>query len=208
VKVALIHDWITGTGPEEACLETLCQIFPDAVVYTLFIKSDRLSPTLTGMDIRSSGLEKWPGMPVLYRWYWPFFPAFIEHIDLRGYDLVISNTRYFAGGVLTQPETCHVCILHPTIMTLWYSPEQSQDDVLPGYPGLGFYLRLWSMVASHRVDYFLSGSEAVAGHIRKYYRRETQGCIDFSMPPQVSGTPLRSILETLFSTYRAQTPVS
>ncbi|MDH4273107.1 MAG: glycosyltransferase family 4 protein, partial [Candidatus Aminicenantes bacterium] len=36
IKVALVHDWLTGQRGGEKVLEVLAEIFPEAPVYTLF----------------------------------------------------------------------------------------------------------------------------------------------------------------------------
>ena len=35
IKVALVHDWLNGMRGGEKCLEVLCELFPDADLYTL-----------------------------------------------------------------------------------------------------------------------------------------------------------------------------
>ena len=34
-KVALVHDWLNGMRGGEKCLEVLCELFPEADLYTL-----------------------------------------------------------------------------------------------------------------------------------------------------------------------------
>ena len=35
LRVALVHDWLTGMRGGEKCLEVLCELFPHADLYTL-----------------------------------------------------------------------------------------------------------------------------------------------------------------------------
>ena len=35
MKVALVHDWLTGMRGGEKCLEAFCELFPDAPIFTL-----------------------------------------------------------------------------------------------------------------------------------------------------------------------------
>jgi hypothetical protein len=176
VNVALVHDWLVDAGPEERCLEALCELFPKAPVYTLFYRPDRLPAAIAAMDIRASGLQGWPGITTRYAYYMPLFPATIECFDLRGYDLVLSNSRLLAKGVLTQPETCHISLLHPAVLTLWNQAETGSSPhgtrlFSRLYPFLVNYYRFWDIVASQRVDFFIAASEPLVHHIQKYYRR-------------------------------------
>jgi len=44
MRVALIHDWLTGMRGGEKCLEVFCELFPDADLYTLVYDPERASP--------------------------------------------------------------------------------------------------------------------------------------------------------------------
>jgi hypothetical protein len=35
LRVALVHDWLTGMRGGERCLEVFCELFPDADLFTL-----------------------------------------------------------------------------------------------------------------------------------------------------------------------------
>ena len=36
MRVALVHDWLTGMRGGEKVLEALCELYPDADIFTLF----------------------------------------------------------------------------------------------------------------------------------------------------------------------------
>ena len=50
LRVALVHDWLTGMRGGEKCLEVLCRAFPDATLYTLIHRRGALSPAIEAMD--------------------------------------------------------------------------------------------------------------------------------------------------------------
>ena len=35
MRVALVHDWLTGMRGGERCLEAFCELFPEADLFTL-----------------------------------------------------------------------------------------------------------------------------------------------------------------------------
>ena len=51
----------------------------------------------------------------------------MESLDLRGYDLVLSSSSAFGKGVITKPETLHICYCHTPMRWCWnydeYGPE-------------------------------------------------------------------------------------
>jgi hypothetical protein len=50
-RVALVHDWLNGMRGGEKCLEVLCEMFPDATLFTLIHEKGRLSKTIEQMQI-------------------------------------------------------------------------------------------------------------------------------------------------------------
>ena len=61
MKVALVHDWLTGMRGGEKCLEALCEVFPQADLFTLVYCPDKVSATIRGMNIQTSWLNRLAG---------------------------------------------------------------------------------------------------------------------------------------------------
>ena len=74
LRVALVHDWLTGMRGGEKCLEVLCRAFPDATLYTLIHRRGSLSPAIEAMAIRTSPLQRIPGVFRHYRTLLPLMP--------------------------------------------------------------------------------------------------------------------------------------
>mgnify|MGYP007112274989 CR=1 FL=1 len=58
MKVALVHYWLVGMRGGEKVLETFCDIFPDADIFTLVADPDKLSPKLRRHRLTTSFLQK------------------------------------------------------------------------------------------------------------------------------------------------------
>src|ERR1044071_1599740 len=99
MKVALVHDWLTGMRGGEKVLEVLCELFPEAPVYTLVHIPGSVSPTIESHPIRTSILQKFPLASSHYRSYLPIMPWVIQRFDLSSFDLVISSSHCVAKGV-------------------------------------------------------------------------------------------------------------
>ena len=50
MKIALVHDWLTGMRGGEKCLEVFCELYPSADLYTLFYIPERVSPLIRAMN--------------------------------------------------------------------------------------------------------------------------------------------------------------
>jgi hypothetical protein len=98
MKVALVHDWLTGMRGGEKCLEAACELFPDADIFTLLHRKGTVSPTIERHRIVTSFLQRFPEVHRYYRYLLPLFPTTIERLDLSGYDLVLSMSGVRARG--------------------------------------------------------------------------------------------------------------
>ncbi|MCR9255641.1 MAG: glycosyltransferase [Alphaproteobacteria bacterium] len=160
----------------EKVLEALCELYPDADLYTHVYDPEAVSPTIRRHLIRTTLIDKLPRAKRMYQSYLPLMPFALEQLDLRAYDLVISSESGPAKGVLTLPETLHVCYCHTPMRYLW-SMYQDYLSETSGLKKLMFRLlagglRRWDLAAAARVDRYIANSTAVAGRISKYYRRE------------------------------------
>jgi len=94
VKVALVHDWLTGLRGGERVLEQLCLLYPEADIFTLIYVPGTCGPIIERHRIRASFLDRLPKRS--YRHYLPLFPVAIESFDLSAYELVISTSHAVA----------------------------------------------------------------------------------------------------------------
>ncbi len=177
MKVALVHDWLNGMRGGEKVLEVLCELYPDADLFTLVCEPDRISPTIRRHRITTSFIQRLPFAPRRFRVYLPWFPAAIEQFDLRGYDLVLSSSHCVAKGVLTAPGTRHLCYCHTPMRYAWeqyheYFPTERLGPIRRRVLPLAMSrLRLWDAATAGRVDAFMANSAHVAARIKRYYGR-------------------------------------
>lgn len=174
-KVALVHYWLVGMRGGEKVLEALCEMYPEADIFTLVLDEAKISPTIKRHKITTSFLQKIGGVKH-YQKMLPLMPFALEAFDLTGYDLVISSEAGPAKAIVTNPDAVHVCYCHSPMRYIW--------DLEPQYKAAsgwltravltltGPFLRQWDVTTSARVDYFIANSQYVAKRIRKFYRRE------------------------------------
>jgi len=180
MKVALIHDILAQFGGAERVLLKLLAMFPEAPIYTL-VYDEKLKPFFAGKKIITSGLQsKYDRFGRYYKFWLGSMPTYIEQFDLCEYDLVISDSNSFAKGVLTGPDTFHLCYTHSPTRYLWdwtheYLREQNLNPLMSVPLALQLHkLRQWDRIAADRVDQFVANSKNVAERIKKYYRRDAK----------------------------------
>ena len=179
MRVALVHDWLNQMGGAESVLENLVALYPGAPVYTSIYWREAMPAAYRLWDIRTSWLDKVPGVRRHHQRFLPLYPLAFEGLDLDGYDVVLSNKSGFCHGVITSAETVHVCYCLTPTRYLWRYREYAQTE------GLGpvarvllapvlLHLRLWDRLAAERVDSFIAISSEVQRRIDKYYGRESE----------------------------------
>lgn len=180
MKVALVHDYLNQFGGAERVLEAFIEIFPDAPIYTLIHDPKQLRGAFSDKKIQTSFLQKVPFAKSKHRIFPPLMPMAVEQLDLFDYDLVLSDSASFAKGVITKPETLHVCYCHTPPRYAWDDSHKYIEEFgMPGIikklvPFFMNYIRLWDKEASLRVDKFICNSRFVAKRIKKYYDKEAR----------------------------------
>jgi glycosyltransferase involved in cell wall biosynthesis len=180
MKVALVHDWLTNLAGAERVILALHETFPDAPIFTS-VYVPELFPELAGADVRTSFLQKIPGATRKHQAFPILRTVAFENFDLSEYDVVISSCHAEAKGVITQPDTLHICYCYTPIRYYWGGYFDYLNNPRFGpfnpvvravMPFMASYLRLWDRCAADRVDVFVATCRNVARRIRKYYRRE------------------------------------
>ena len=179
MKIALVHDYLVQCGGAERVLECFTELFPYAPIYTLVYNKKAMHGVFEGKDIRTSFIQKLPFSKGSHRIFPQFMPMAIEQFDFSAYDIVLSDSSSFAKGIITGPETLHICYMHTPMRYAWddcqkYTSDFSFPNLVKKFvPFVMNYIRLWDRVSAERVDLFISNSNFVAKRIRKYYKKES-----------------------------------
>ncbi len=178
MKTALVHDWMNQIGGAEDVLEALAAMYPDAPVYTSLYAPEKMPPDWQSWDIRASFIDRLPLARKKQQLYFALYPAAFERFDFRQYDLVLSNKSGFCHGVVTGPETLHICYCLTPTRYVWRYHQYAEQENLgrPTRIALAPFLtglRLWDRLAADRVDHFIAISQEVRRRIAKIYRRDS-----------------------------------
>lgn len=179
MRVALIHDWLTGMRGGERVLEAVCKIYPEADIHTLFHFRGKVSPTIESHRIQSSFLQYSPFLNRYYRYHLPIFPHAIKTLNLHSYDLILSFSHCVAHGAPTKPTQCHICYCFTPMRYIWdqydtyfrNAPWPMRKLILPRTIK---HLRQWDRNASRQVNAYLTSSHLVHSRIQKYYNRQAE----------------------------------
>lgn len=178
MKIALVHDYLVQYGGAERVLEAFTELFPYAPIYTLIHDDEAMRGQFRDKRIYTSFLQNMPFSRKRHRFFPPLMPLAIEEFDFSQYDIVLSDSSSYAKGIITRPETLHICYMHTPMRYAWDDCQKYTQDF--GFPNIikrlvPFFMspiRLWDKASADRVDRFLANSEFVAKRIRKYYRKD------------------------------------
>ncbi|MEK6630958.1 MAG: glycosyltransferase [Acidobacteriota bacterium] len=180
MKVALVHDWLTGMRGGEKALEAICLAFPEADLFTLLHVRGSVSATIERRQIRTSFVQHLPAAARLYRHYLPLLPVAIEQFSFDGYDVVISVSHCVAKSIVHTARTRHVCYCLTPMRYAWdqfgaYFGAQRVGRLGEAVlrPVLAWLAR-WDAATSGRVDRYVAISRYVADRIARYYNRHAQ----------------------------------
>ena len=178
MRVAIVHDYLTQYGGAERVLDELHAIWPDAPVMVALHSPDNLPNHYREWDIRASWLNRIPILNRKHQVLLPFYPQAFESFDMNDYDLVVSSSSGFAHGILTGPNTAHVCYCHSPPRFLWDYHRYVQHEQI----GLAMQvlvntqltrLRTWDLAAADRTDVWISTSRHVQARLSKFYRKNS-----------------------------------
>ncbi len=93
MRVALVHDWLTGMRGGEKVLEAIAGIYPDAHIFTLVHVPGAVTPQIEARRIHPSFIQRLPAAGRLYRHYLPLFPVAVEQFDLEGASVTVRRSR-------------------------------------------------------------------------------------------------------------------
>lgn len=184
MRVALVHDWLTGMRGGEWVLDEISQLFPKATLYTLIHRKGAVSKQLESHRIRTSWLQHLSFGGRKWRYLLPLMPAAIESFHFPDTDLVISTSHCVAKGVIPPPGAFHVSYIHTPMRYAWDQRplylERIPTVARPFVEARLSRLREWDMVSSARVDRVIANSRLVAWRIKHYWNRTAE-----VLPPPV-----------------------
>ena len=174
MKVALVHDWLTGMRGGERCLQAFLSLYPDADIFTLVHIPGATNAQIDRRVKQVSFLNRIPGIGHLYRMFLPLYPLAIGQFDFAGYDLVVSLSHAAAKNVHVPQGVRHFCFCFTPMRYVWDQSRQYFGRLTPFLWPVISALRSWDRARSSDVSQFAAISRFIAARIRCYYGRRAK----------------------------------
>lgn len=176
-RVALVHDFLLDVRGAERVFAVICDLFPQADVYTAVYDPVGTEGRFAHRAVRTSFLQRLHPTTRTFRALLPLYPLAMESLDLRGYDLVVSSSSAWAHGVLVDEQAIHVCYCHNPFRYAWNARDETLRE---RNPAIAAALRVvfkrwrqWDWIAAQRVDRYIANSETTRRRIARYFSRES-----------------------------------
>lgn len=174
LKVVLLHDWLTGFRGGERVLESLCELFPEAPIYTLIHEKGSTSPTIESREIVTSVLNRIPGIHRSYRKFLPLMPWAAAQLHIRHEaDVIISSSHCVIKGVTRPNGAKHLSYVHSPMRYIYDQFDSyfghSSAVVKLGAHFCRPFLKVWDRQSNRNVHRMIANSHFVAERIRTFY---------------------------------------
>ena len=174
-RVSLVHDYLYVYGGAERLLEHAHAVWPDAPLHTLLYVRDRLPPSFTRMDVRTTWADRLPARLRLQRAYAMLQPLAFAGVRPAGNVLSFAS---FGAKAVRAADGRHVCYCFTPPRFLWGPHRGLRRERLPRavravLGPLEGALRRWDYAAAQRVDSFVVMTSYVADRVQRVYGR---GC--------------------------------
>jgi glycosyltransferase involved in cell wall biosynthesis len=175
-RVALVHDFLLDLRGAERVFAAMCDLWPDADVFTAVYDERGTEGRFAGRKVHTSFLQRLRPTARTFRALLPFYPYAIESFDLSEYDIVISSSSAWAHGVLADERAVHLCYCYNPFRYAWNEREATLASRHPlvraGLRVLFNRWRQWDWIAAQRVDTYVAISDVTRRRIGRYYGRE------------------------------------
>jgi glycosyltransferase involved in cell wall biosynthesis len=177
--VALVHDFLLDVRGGERVFLELCDIWPDADIFTAVYDEDGTEGRFAGRNVQTSFLQRLRPSARTFRALLPLYPAAIESFDLADHELVVSSSSAWAHAVLCGEESVHISYCHNPFRYAWNDrgptlAARRNPAVRLALSALFRRWRQWDWIAAQRTDRYIANSRTTQARIRAYFGREAR----------------------------------
>jgi glycosyltransferase involved in cell wall biosynthesis len=178
-RLALIHEWFTRWAGSEAVLEQILHCAPAAQLFSLTYRPDAEGQRkLADRAVQTSFIQGFPFAGRCPQMYLPLLPWAVEQLNVRGFDVVISNHHCVAKGIIASPNACHLAYVHSPARYAWDLKDQYAGDIpwflRPLWNWQMHRLRNWDALSASRPDALACNSHYIARRIAHAWRRDAE----------------------------------
>jgi glycosyltransferase involved in cell wall biosynthesis len=175
-RLVLAHDYLLVLRGAERTFAAMADAWPEAPIATLLYDERATEGRFAGRALTTSPLQRLGLTQGSFRALLPVFPTAVRHLDLSGFDCVVSSSSAFAHGVRPAPGARHVCYCHSPFRYAWHEQARALSEVpAPLRPALAVALRrhrAFDRRAARSVDRFVANGEITRARVKRFWGRD------------------------------------
>ena len=179
-KVAIVHDALVNAGGAERTVTYMCEAFPDAPVFTSVYLPDRTYDAFKRREVHELPGARWASGERRTKQLLPLWIHGFRHLDLSGFDVILSSSTFAAKHVRAPAGAIHLCYLYAPFRVLW-KPGSYDHGSLPisriarlplalARP----WLRAWDLRTTRAIPALATSCRHMAAEIARCYNREAR----------------------------------
>ena len=173
-----MHDFLLDIRGAERVFLELCEMWPQADIYTAVYDEEGTEGRFAGRTVHSSFLQLLRPSARTFRALLPLYPAAIESFDLSAYDLVVSSSSAWAHAVLCDEHSVHVSYCHNPFRYAWNDRQRTlarrRNPITRAFLRQAFSRwRQWDWIAAQRTDRYVANSRTTQARIHAYFGRDS-----------------------------------
>ena len=174
-RVALVHDFLVDVRGAERVFAVMTDMWPDADLFTAIYDEDGTEGRFADRRVHTTFLQRVHPSARTFRTLLPLYPIAMEHLDLSGYDLVVSSSSAWAHGVRAPEGAPHICYCHNPFRYAWSEVEPltgTRRILGPALAATFDRWRRWDRRVSRRVGRYVANSKTTRARIARAFGRE------------------------------------
>mgnify|MGYP001215611990 CR=1 FL=1 len=178
MKVAIVHHWLIKMGGGEKVVEYLCDLYPEADIYTHVYDQTKISDKINKHNVNTTFIGKLPLSKKYYKHYLPLMPLALKLLNLNEYDLIISSESGPSKGFCKKGNSIHICYCHSPMRYLWdlsneYNKKFNFLEKIVSKIVFPF-LRKWDVKTAKDIDLIIANSNFVSNRIFNCWQQQSK----------------------------------
>jgi glycosyltransferase involved in cell wall biosynthesis len=173
-RIALCHEWLTTYGGSEQVAARIASVLGIRDVFTFTARPQLAERLFPDARVHVLPLGDRPSARSHWQRYLPMMGAAWSHLDLRGFDVVVTSSHSCVNAIRVPPGARHVSYCHTPMRYAWtwrQEIERIPTVARPLWPVAAAMFRSSDRRRAGHVDRFVANSEHVAARIRRAYTR-------------------------------------
>ncbi|MGA3170976.1 MAG: glycosyltransferase, partial [Chthoniobacteraceae bacterium] len=175
----IAHDYLIQMGGAERVVASMAARWTGSPIYTSAAKWETLLPELRKANIRTSWMQRLPGIERHFKKCFALYPAAFRSFGVIDAPVAWVSASTFAKCIRFTPRTATILYCHNPTRFLWQAAEYVDSEVrnlpLNRMVHLALpLLRTMDRAAARKFDVIVANSENVRGRIARCYQREAE----------------------------------